>query len=189
MDEAPPSFTSVRPANIDHDQQHSFSVTDDPNAQFDQQNHSNPSMSKIRSYLSFEAGTTAAGGTTVQPTEPYDDDGYDQALSIGAMVVCRTEDEQLTDSTSNYENNEQPPSMGFMVGDRGNSQPGGGGNFITYNAPPSQSDVARRDESYKGEGESNGGGENNLLPEGDYEEVSLTGPNFAKLYPMMYGYP
>ncbi|KAI3828976.1 hypothetical protein L1987_03089 [Smallanthus sonchifolius] len=74
----------------------------------------------------------------VQPTEVYDEDdgGQTQALSIGAMAVCRSTEDQLPNTSYN---NEQAPSMGFMVGDRMDSQ-SGGGNF-SYGASPSHTDV------------------------------------------------
>ncbi|KAI3794699.1 hypothetical protein L1987_37332 [Smallanthus sonchifolius] len=165
-------------------------------------------MSNIRSYSSFEARTGSRA--IVQPTQVYDDDRQtDQALSIGAMAACRSTEVQLQDEVTDNSysgqtdqalsigamaacrpsedvqlpdtsySDEQAPSMGFMVGDRGDSQPGGG-NF-SYGAPPSHTDVARRDESQNGE---SGGGQ--YLPEGDYEEMSLTGRDFARLYPTMY---
>ncbi|KAI3798430.1 hypothetical protein L1987_33707 [Smallanthus sonchifolius] len=133
-------------------------------------------MSKIRSYSSFEART--GSHAIVQPTEVYDNDdgGQTQALSIGAMAACRSSEVQLPDTSYS---NEQAPSMGFMVGDRGDSQPGGG-NF-SYGAPPWHTDVARRDESQNGE---SGGVQ--YLSEENYERMSLTGRDFARLYPTMY---
>ncbi|KAI3798428.1 hypothetical protein L1987_33703 [Smallanthus sonchifolius] len=159
-----PSVTSVIATNIDLQQPQ---VTE-PN-QFEEDQYI-PSMSKIRSSRS---GSRAI----VQPTEVYDNDdgGQTQALSIAAMAACRSSKVQLPDTSYS---NEQAPSMGVMVGDRGDSQPGGG-NF-SYGAPPSHTDVARRDESQNGE---SGGGQ--YLSEENYEGMSLTGRDFARLYPTM----
>ncbi|KAM0047772.1 hypothetical protein Hdeb2414_s0008g00267001 [Helianthus debilis subsp. tardiflorus] len=74
-----------------------------------------------------------------QPIEIHDD-GV-QAVSIGAMArVQRTQD--LLTHTFSYNSNKQAPSMGLMVGDRGDSQLASG--YFSYNAPPSHTDVARR---------------------------------------------
>ncbi|KAI7758230.1 hypothetical protein M8C21_018752 [Ambrosia artemisiifolia] len=175
--DAPPSFTSLTARPTDHDQ---YPQATEPN-HFEQQQeeHYNPSMSKIRSYSSFEDRTVDRAIVQVQPTETYDVDDGGQAISIGAMAACRAEgkilDEVVTDTS--YSNNEQPPSMGFMVGDRVDSQPGGGG--FSYNAPPSHGDLGRHGDSSTIE--SSDGGRNDV--EEDYEGMSLTGRDFARLYP------
>ncbi|MFS8008534.1 hypothetical protein Hanom_Chr14g01273931 [Helianthus anomalus] len=167
--DAPPSFTSVTARDTDHEQHPRPQPLTEPNHFEDQYN---PSMSKIRSYSSFE-------DRTLVPTETYDEDGV-QAVSIGAMAVYRAEVQIPDQITDTYYSNEQAPSMGVMVGGRGDSQPGG--SYFSYNAPPSHSDVARHDDSRTGE--STGGGQD--LLEGNYEGISLTGRDFNRLYPTIF---
>ncbi|KAJ0642640.1 hypothetical protein HanLR1_Chr16g0640641 [Helianthus annuus] len=82
-----------------------------------------------------------------QPIEIHDD-GV-QAVSIGAMARVQRSQDQLT-HTSSYNSNNQAPSMGLMVHGRGDSQPAG--DYLSYNAPPSHTDVARRHhKSHEGE--------------------------------------
>ncbi|KAI3794698.1 hypothetical protein L1987_37331 [Smallanthus sonchifolius] len=173
MDE-PPSFTSVTARNSEEQQPQ---VTE---PRMFEEDEYNPSMSKIRpmddqpqSDPSFEGGTGTRA--IVQPTEIYDDD-HVEAVSIGSMAV-RGGGIQLPDQLMDTSYNNKPAlSIGDMVGDRGDSQPAGGRFGYDAQAPPSLSDVARRDNSHTGE---SGGGQS--LPEGDYEGVSITGRDFGRV--------
>ncbi|KAJ0823219.1 putative protein kinase RLK-Pelle-WAK-LRK10L-1 family [Helianthus annuus] len=73
------------------------------------------------------------------------DDGV-QAVSIGAMARVQRTQDQLTHTF--YNSNNQAPSMGLMVHGRGDSQPAG--DYLSYNAPPSYTDLAPRHKSHEG---------------------------------------
>ncbi|KAM0047770.1 hypothetical protein Hdeb2414_s0008g00266981 [Helianthus debilis subsp. tardiflorus] len=82
-----------------------------------------------------------------QPIEIQDDGVH--AVSIGAMARVQRSQDQLT-HTSSYNSNNQAPSLGLMVHGRGDSQPAD--DYLSYNVPPSHTDVARRrHKSHEGE--------------------------------------
>ncbi|KAK1410875.1 hypothetical protein QVD17_37416 [Tagetes erecta] len=175
--DGPPSFTAAIARNSD-DHQHS-QVTE-PN-HVEPQDQYNPTMSKMRSYSSFEKDPTIPHAIVLQPTETNDE--YVQPLSMGDIAWNMGSEVMISGDTV-YTSYEQAPSMGVIVGDRGDtSQPSGGD--LSYNVPaPSYNDVAPRDASDVGH-ESHVPGGN--LPEGDYEQMSFTKHDFARLYnPTMF---
>ncbi|KAL4578167.1 hypothetical protein LXL04_014286 [Taraxacum kok-saghyz] len=170
--DAPPSLSSAIIRNFDQQQPQ---VNEPYQVAEDQSN--SPSISDIRSMEDqsqsqynqlFKA--INLDRAIAKPMEPYDD--AVQPVSIGAMAIRREEiqQHQFPDQlTGISDNSEQAPSVGSLVRN-GESYKVGGGN-LTYDAPPSRTDVAHRDESNPGE--SSGGDQYD--PEEDYEGVSLTG--------------
>ena len=63
------------------------------------------------------------------------------------MARVQRSQDQL--SHTSYNSNNQAPSMGLMVHGRGDSQPAG--DYLSYNAPPSYTDLAPRHKSHEGE--------------------------------------
>ncbi|KAI3723199.1 hypothetical protein L2E82_34621 [Cichorium intybus] len=180
--DAPPSISSVIIRNFDQQQPQ----VNEP-SEFGEEQY-NPSISDIRAIndqsqsqynQSFKAMTVDS--TIDETMETYGD--FVQPVSIGDMAAIRREEIQHHQFPDQHtvvmsDSSEQMPSIGSMVREGEISQ-AGGGNFSTYDAPPSRTDVAHRDASYTGE--SNGGQD---IPNEDYQAVSLTGRNFGKFYTM-----
>ncbi|KAI3770302.1 hypothetical protein L6452_01430 [Arctium lappa] len=78
--------------------------------------------------------------------------------------------------TETFYDIERAPSFGLVVGDRGNSETGS--VIFSDDAPPSYTDVARRDASQTYESSVD-----NNLPQVNLDEASSTALNFGQICP------